>query len=216
MVFTTPDFVKQLRRQAQNLHGCLAPAPLLWMLALSGCTQASNDFGFAIDDVEASWRGGHLVVSTRQLLRLSGEAREALVNGVPLTIDLMMVIKDPVSNENLKTHTASFEVRYLPLSDHYQLSGNGLSATVGDDIRTYPRLRHVLAELNDIDINIDTGSLAPGEYPLLTRTRLNLRKVPAPMRLPVLFSGDWNHDSNWSTWITGTAPKTLTQGNITS
>jgi hypothetical protein len=34
----------------------------------------------------------------------------------------------------------------------------------------------------------------------MARTRLDQQKMPPPMRLPMLFSAEWNHDSDWTTW----------------
>ncbi|MCH8228575.1 MAG: DUF4390 domain-containing protein, partial [Proteobacteria bacterium] len=48
-----------------------------------------------------------------------------------------------------------------------------------------------------------TGDLAEGSYELLARTHLDHKKMPPPMRLPMLFSAQWQHDSDWTVWPVG-------------
>ena len=88
-----------------------------------------------------------------------------------------------------------YEIRYLPMSEHYQLS-----LPSGSEVRTFPRLRHLLSELSTVKLSFSTGVLPAGDYELLARTRLDRQKMPPPMRLPVLFSSQWRHDSDWSAW----------------
>ena len=95
----------------------------------------------------------------------------------------------------VKKQREHFEIRYLPLSEHYRLSRPD-----GDDTETFPRLRHVLAELGDLRIEVETGALPRGEYELLARSYLDKQKMPPPMRLPVLFSPRWSHESAWTSW----------------
>ena len=80
------------------------------------------------------------------------------------------------------------------MSSHFQLS------LPDGSVKTFPRLRHVLAELSGMAIAVRTGPLPAGAYELLVRTQLDRRKMPPPMKLPVLMSAEWRHDSNWSSW----------------
>jgi hypothetical protein len=193
MVFTTPEFERLTEASGLKPVALNSAAVLILVVLLSACSPPPQDFGFVIEDIDSFWRNDRLIISTQQRLSLSDDAREALVHGVPLTIDHILIIRKPGSEDNLKTHVSSYEVRYLPLSDHYQLAGPG-----HENIRTFPRLRHVMAELGAIDVPIDTVSLTDGDYELLARSRLNRRKVPPPMRLPVWFSDAWKHDTDWT------------------
>ncbi len=40
--------------------------------------------------------------------------------------------------------------------------------------------------------------LPGGEYELLARSYLDRERMPAPMRLPALFSSQWSHASDWA------------------
>jgi hypothetical protein len=89
------------------------------------------------------------------------------------------------------------------LSDHFQLAYSDETS-----VKTFPRLRHVLAELSTLNLSITTGVLPAGEYELLVRMRLDQGRMPPPMRLPVLLSSKWRHDSSWSSWPLMIEPET--------
>lgn len=166
---------------------------LLLLLALSACSDPAAGKRFELTRVAAHWANGRLDVTCEQKLALSPEAREALLHGVPLTIELELMLREAGNKTRVANEASSHEIRYLALSDHYQLSGPG-------EVRTFPRLRHVLAALSSMDVSFETGVLPAGEYELLARTRLDQVKMPPPMRLPVLLSAKWRHDSSWSSW----------------
>ena len=145
--------------------------------------------------VDANWLNGRLDVTCDQRLALSDEARDALIHGVPLTIDLELSLRDTRSQIRVANQTYSYEIHYLPLSDHYQLTDRK-----NQWVRTFPRLRHVLATLSMLQVSLETGVLPSGDYELLARTRLDQKSMPPPMRLPVMLSASWQHDTSWSSW----------------
>jgi hypothetical protein len=164
-------------------------------LALSACSDPAADGRFELSRVDAKWTSGRMEVTCEQRLALSNEARNALIHGVPLTVELELLLRDAASQTQVGKETGSYEIRYLPLSDHFQLSFAG-----ADTVKTFPRLRHVLAELSSLSLSFETGVLPAGDYELLARTSLDQDKMPPPMRLPVLLSSKWRHDSSWSSW----------------
>ena len=163
--------------------------------ALAACGDTGGGGLFEVKAVEARWSNGRMDVRFEQELRLSPEARDALLHGVPLTVSVELVLRDAETQTRLKRQREHFEIRYLPLSEHYQLSRPG-----GGDTETFPRLRHVMAELGDLRLEVKTGALPRGEYELLARSFLDKQKMPPPMRLPVLFSPRWSHESAWTSW----------------
>jgi hypothetical protein len=168
---------------------------LTMAFTLAACSDPAADGRFELNQVEAKWANGRMDVTFKQQLSLSNEARNALVHGVPLTIQLELLLRDVVSRTRLGDKTSSYEIRYLPMSDHYQLSHSGTTR-----VKTFPRLRHVLAELSSLSVSFETGVLPAGDYELLARTSLDQQEMPPPMRIPVLLSSKWRHDSSWSSW----------------
>lgn len=171
---------------------CVLPALVLAVL-LSACGSQPEGGQFELSGVEASWSNGRMEVRFEQDLKLSPEARNALVHGVPLTVGVELVLRDAQSRTRMKKNQSYYEIRYLPLSEHYQLSGPD-----DENVQTFPRLRHALAELDSLEVSFDTGALPSGEYELLARSFLDKRKMPPPMRLPVMFSPRWKHQSAWT------------------
>ena len=162
---------------------------------LCACAQPGGDYGFRIQEVLLSPGYQEIAARYRQDLRLSQDAVEALEHGVPLTIQLQMELRDANTLTLLADESRRFVIRYRPLVQRYELSGPG-----EDNPRTFPRLRHVLKDLADVDLDLKTGPLVPGRYEFRARTRLENTRLPAPMRLPARFSDQWQHDSEWSTW----------------
>lgn len=165
------------------------------LLALLACSNPPSSERFEFKRVNANWSNGSLHVTCEQNLALSKEAREALIHGVPLTINLELTLRDTGSQVRVANQTNSYEIRYLPLSDHYQLTYER-----DQSVKTFPRLRHVLAALSKLQVDLETGVLPSGDYELLARTRLDQKSMPPPMRLPVMLSAKWHHDTSWSSW----------------
>ncbi|MBT8062644.1 MAG: DUF4390 domain-containing protein [Gammaproteobacteria bacterium] len=162
---------------------------------LTGCVESEGDYGFQIRKVDVRTAERKLNTRFDQRLSFSAEAREALVHGVPLTIQVQVELRDANSLTLLFDDHRRFEIRYLPMLEDYQLR-----RLDGGSDQSFPRLRHALGALDRLDLSFDTGPLSPGNYELRTRTHVDLARLPAPMRLPARFSPQWQHDSRWSTW----------------
>jgi hypothetical protein len=170
-------------------------ALLVIVLAFTACNGQDSTGRFELNQVDADWQNGRLDVRFEQQLKFSEEARNALDHGVPLTVEVELILRDSSSQTRVGNTVGNYEIRYLPLSEHYQVSSleEGM-------IKTFPRLRHVLAELARLELSVDTGAIPAGDYELLARSHLDRNRMPAPMRLPALFSSEWNHDSSWTAW----------------
>ena len=120
---------------------------------------------------------------------------------MPLTVELELILRNTGSQTRLGSEVRRYEIRYLPLSEHYQVDGQGEG-----HLATFPRLRHALAELSRPSFHIETGALPAGDYELLVRSRLDHRSMPPPMRLPTLFDPGWNHASGWTSWPVSVEP----------
>ena len=163
---------------------------------LAGCGEKSTvDYGFTISNVSVSQAYQSLNIRLRQDLGLSQQAREALEHGVTLTVVLEMELRNNSHMIAMQRDARSFQLRYLPLSERYQLSEEGT-----DELQTFSRLRHLFAVIDDLNVHLSTGPLPTGKYELRTRIRLDESRLPTPMQLPAWFSSQWQHDSEWSVW----------------
>jgi len=172
------------------LAGLLAIA-----LPLGGCQPEAAGGSFEIKAVEAHWANGRVRVRCEQALQLSEPAREALGHGVPLTVELELILRSATSQTRVAEKFSEYEIRFLPMSEHYQVT-----RLADGQVRTYPRLRHALAGLGRLDLDLDTGALPAGDYELLARTRLDRGRMPPPMQLPILLDSAWKHASTWTSW----------------
>lgn len=168
-------------------------AALSITLLTAGCTPSGEDFGIQVDSLNARATATGVDVRARQVIRLSAEAREALRRGVPLRFRIDVSMRERGVWADSGEGTFTYEIRYLPLSDHYQLSGPG----AGAQARTFPRLRHVLSALSDVQLSLAEPIARAGPYEVRVRSRLDRSGMPGPMQLPVLLSPAWNHDSGW-------------------
>jgi len=184
-----PAYARHPERRVAVLAGVLA-------LGLCGaCSAPPEAERFSIEDLAATWSNGRVDVRLEQRIELGEVARDALRHSVPLTVTLELVLRSVESRSRLLRFRRHYEIRYLPLSQRWQLRD-------GDDgpTRTFPRLRHALADLGRVQLSIETGALPAGEYELLARNYLDQERMPPPMRLPALFSAHWQHASGWTAW----------------
>ncbi len=165
------------------------------LLLLIGCNQQSLDYGFTINKVSVSSGYQSLNLRFHQDLSLSQQAQAALLHGVTLTIRLDVEVRHESNMMVINPTTRRFQIRYLPLSERFQLSDEAT-----DNLQTFPRLRHALASIGTMAIKMGTGPLLGGDYEIRTRIRLDESRLPAPMQLPAWFSSEWQHDSEWSSW----------------
>ena len=166
------------------------------LLLLAGCGQKNTaDYGFVIANVSVSPTYQSLNVHLQQQMELSQEAREALEHGVTLTIRLEMELRNDSNMIVVQRDARRFQLRYLPLVERYQLSEEETG-----ELQSFSRLRHLLAVVDSLNVQLSTGPLPPGSYELRTRIRLDESRLPTPMQLPAWFSPQWRHDSEWSVW----------------
>lgn len=167
----------------------------LAVLILCGCDHKPLGYGFQIKNVSVSRGYQSLDVHLKQEMSLSREALEALQHGVNLTIRLDLELRNDSNMIVIKREVRRFQIHYRALIERYQL----IDEETGKQ-QTFPRLRHVFAAIDNLDVHLPTGPLPPGNYELRTRIQLEESLLPAPMQLPAMFSSQWRHDSEWSVW----------------
>ncbi len=165
------------------------------LLLLGACAREPVEQRFDIRDVGLRPSGNGISVRLAIDARLSHAAQRALSRGVTLTFLVNSEVRRLDSRDLVTAARDHWTLRYLPLSEQYQLNGPG-----PEDSETYPRLRHVMRELGQLQYRVETDALAPGQYEFRVRARLDRSALPAPMQLPAMLFPYLRHDSGWTEW----------------
>lgn len=166
----------------------------LWLAA---CGAPAGGSGFQVETLDGRLDGQHLTASADLNLVLSEAARQALRRGVAITIRVQARIRHPQTwlPWNLSEAEDAWELRYQPLSEHYTLIDLSDASQ-----ESFPRLRHLISELEQARLRLSLDKLEAGEYALQLRVVLDVHRLPTPMRLPALIESQWQLSSEWRTW----------------
>ena len=183
------------------------PAPMLtgmrWLALLATLLMAPIAWAAGFDVISASTRleGGVYRLNAQIQYRFSEAAREALQNGVPLTIALEMEVRRRrlwVWDETVYALAQRFRLEYHTLSRQYLVSNLN-----SGERRAFPTregaLQHI-GRITDFPM-LDKGLLNPNErYQGALRARLDIDALPTPLRLFAYISDDWRLASEWYSW----------------
>lgn len=171
-----------------------------FILSVAGCgSPEDGDWGVSLAP-EASWRDGSLVLESPLQVTLSPAALEALEHGVGLVLVVTTRISrrhGPVARLE-EARDYPLEIRYLPLSRHWQLSEPAIG-----QIRSFPRrwmLMEALGEVRRFETGLARSELGTANWQVQVRVRLDRNALPAPMHLPAWLSPQWRLVSRWYTW----------------
>jgi len=127
------------------------------LLILASCGQGpALDYAFAIKNVSIRPAYQSLDIHLQQDLELSAQARAALEHGVTLTVTLEMELRSDNDMIVTRRDARRFQLRYLPLSERYQLSEEKTG-----ELKAFTRLRHMLAAMDDFSVQLATGHCRP-------------------------------------------------------
>ena len=157
--------------------------------------------GFDILSVATRLDGDVYRLNAHIQYRFSEATREALQNGVPLTIVLEMEVRRRRSwgwDETVYALAQRFRLEYHTLSRQYLVSNLN-----SGERRIFPNRDSALefmGRMTDFPF-LDKGLLAKNElYEGAMRARLDLDALPTPLRLFAYISDDWRLASAWRTW----------------
>ncbi len=132
---------------------------------------------------------------------LSTPVSDALINGLPLVIELQVdVVRDyfGIWDQTVASLTQKYQLQYHALSRQYLL--RNLNSTAQ---RSYPTEQAALDALGDVDAlpMLDGRLLTAGvSYDGKVRARLDVESLPTPLRLATYFDSDWRLASDWYRW----------------
>lgn len=178
-------------------------ARLLVLLALLVLLRVTDVQAAGFDVIEASTRLGDGVYRLNAQIEysFSEPALDALQNGVPLTIELLMEVRRRRSwvwDETVYSLVQRFRLEYHALSRQYLV--HNLNSGERRNFSTRPAALRFMGQIHEFPM-LDRSLLAPDQrYEGALRARLALDTLPTPLRLFAYLSEDWQLASEWYTW----------------
>ena len=178
-------------------------AGLLVLLALLVLLRATDIQAAGFDVIEASTRLGDGVYRLNAQIEysFSEPALDALQNGVPLTIELLMEVRRRRSwvwDETVYSLVQRFRLEYHALSRQYLV--HNLNSGERRNFSTRPAALRFMGRIHEFPL-LDRSLLAPDRrYEGALRAQLALDTLPTPLRLFAYLSEDWQLTSEWYTW----------------
>jgi hypothetical protein len=167
----------------------------------SAPAQEDDPGRFEIRAAMAELKNGVYFLSGWVEYRLSPEAREALVSGVPLTIRLeVQLLRNRrfwFDNEAASLLQA-YELEYHALSERYIV--RNLNSGEQASFATLFSALNRLGRIEELPL-IDAALLeADSEYEVQIRAVLDTEEFPGPLRLLTFWRRDWSLRSDWYRW----------------
>lgn len=178
----------------------LALALSLCVLPLAALAQEQGP-AFRVVDGSVSMDENVVYLDARIDLDLSEEAKRALKNGVPLTIELEIGVTRPRwwwFAEDVASLIQRYRIRYHALSGRYVLTS--LNSGESRSYNSRSALLSRLGRVQELPL-LDRSLLEPDEtYEVGLRARLDLDALPRPLRAGAYVSPQWRLVSEWFTW----------------
>lgn len=131
--------------------------------------------------------------------RFSDKAIEALVNGVPLTLEVHVQLRDKdawIWQDDLIDARLRYRIRYLALAAVYQVVD--LQADTHQNFHTQRSAFEALGEIRNFSL-ISADKLEKGKsYRLSLRSSLDIEALPLPLRPMAYVTASWKLNSDWS------------------
>jgi hypothetical protein len=183
------------------------PRPIrgaLWIVVLMATTMAHGQDSpgrFEIRSASTTLREGVHVLEARVEYRLSADARKAVDAGVPLTIELeIMVIQHRRfwPDAEIATLRQDYRLEFHALSQRYIV--RNLNTGAQDTFATLFSALNFLGRINGLPV-IDAALLEPGyRYDGRIRVLLDKRDFPGPLQLLAFWRKEWSLESEWFRW----------------
>lgn len=184
----------------RNNHRRLAALASLILWTLATASQVAAEFTIA--KVDTRYEGEMLVMDAGIDYGFSEEALEALDNGVPLILEVRILLRgagDWIWDSSLVDQRLRYIIRYKPLSERYLVSplpGNGGASYVTRDAAIA-----ALGEINGLQLaSRERLRKAGGSFILWVLASLDTDGLPLPLRPMAYLLPAWKLSSGWTQW----------------
>ncbi|MDR9389736.1 MAG: DUF4390 domain-containing protein [Wenzhouxiangella sp.] len=179
-------------------------------LLLSGCDRlgdgggggdaSRSDLALSLSEPAIEWRGDVLGVATGVVFAPSAAILEALEHGVAVNVVVATRIHPwhGALASASQTRNHRFEIRYLPLIEHHQLTELKTGQT-----ESFPRLSMLLEALSQrhwLDTHLSRDDVGDTAWQVQARVDIDREQLPAPMQLSAWRDRNWRSGQAWLTW----------------
>lgn len=169
-------------------------------LCLPGTVHAKESY-FAVRDASTRLSEGVYLLEASIDFRFSDAAMEALLNGIPLVLEVQIKVdrkREWLWTETVAALSQRYRLQYHALSERYVVQ------YLNTDLRlSFARLDdalYALGEVHDFPM-LDRRLLQDGDhYTAGLRATLVVEELPTPIRLWAYAAEQWRLDSPWYTW----------------
>lgn len=186
-------------------HGAIWGALLSWavlLLALAATATAQTSAErFEIRSAYIEPAAGVYQLNATLVLDLPEGARAAIREGVPLTLDLEIVLRRTRSfwlDETVATLEQHYELNHHALSERYLV--RNLNSGEQSSFATLEAALDSLRVISNLPILDQSLVMKGARHEISLRARLDVRTMPASLRFIVFWADDWRRSTEWYTW----------------
>jgi hypothetical protein len=177
----------------------LLPLGLLW-LCLPSMVSADDSY-FTIRNADTQLVEGVYLLDATIDFRFSDAAMEALLNGIPLVLDIEIRVERGrkwLWNDTVAALSQRYRLQFHALSDRYVI--HNLNTDQRQSFTQLEDALYVLGVIREFPM-LDRRLLTAGaDYQAGIRASLVVEELPTPMRLWAYVSDQWHMNSPWYTW----------------
>lgn len=180
----------------------LSLCPTLLHAELSEARITELNDGFVVENAELTAEETDYLLDADIEFHFSKEALKALEHGIPLQIDIEMVIRQSrkwLWDKTIQEASLNLRLEHHPLSNQFLITDLNTGIK-----RHFQRLQNALEFLGTIKRYpfLARSALDKNKsYTAQVRARLNTESLPAPLRLTAYIASDWRLSSPWFKWI---------------
>ena len=156
---------------------------------------------FEVTEAVAKLNDGTYIVNAKIEYHFSLPALEALDNGVGLTMETHVQVRNEkawIWQKDVVDFRIRTKIQYLPVSSLYQVTD--LSTGEVQNFLSRNEAISALGDINNLSV-VHESDLKPGEkYRLELKSYLDIESLPLPLRPKAYISSDWSLSTGWTLW----------------
>ncbi|RLJ20154.1 DUF4390 domain-containing protein [bacterium endosymbiont of Escarpia laminata] len=172
---------------------------LLYLLLSLGTSAWSADF--TVKEVQIELQDQRYQLSALIDFQLSEQALEALSNGVPLTLEVHLIVEktwhrfwEPLPYEGY----LRYQIRFLALTGLYRVVD--LQSGEEQSFVTREAALRALGEIDELVLVAQSELISGEHYQLRLRAGLDIESLPLPLRPLAYLGTGWKLTTGWTRW----------------